>query len=490
MSNRVFTREEVDQLLSAVRGLTLGQADVRGLIDIAHAANDEKVQKGIAGDIIELSVLGCDKRDSKQEPDIEVDGILTELKTTGVRKKKKSDEFSAKECITITAVSPKQIVNEQFETSHFLNKIERLLFVFYHFTLTGSAKNSLDYKQFPILGHLFWQANPSDLEKLRNDWLLVQDFCRHHKFNEEEPRKELERNLLLMNYSSPDSPRFRFKTSFASSIVNDFLGLQKLETLPRPISRYADFDAKCHAFTETYRGKSLGEIGERLGINVGQDKDSCQRIIVKMFGGEARSINQIRDFQEMGLAAKTIILTSEGKRTEDMKLFQIDFEEFFNPNVTFKEIIPAEDEIFTETPAYSKMYAYFAEQNFVFIVFREPRKPVRIEGKDEKIPLSECIFEGFKRFSFNEHFIDTEVKRCWNDARALVFNHTLREVNNAPNFPKSSDYTVFFRGSGKNADDRKDRLKESWDIDIPMYLQCVWIKGLYIVNALDPVPYL
>ena len=39
--------------------------------------------KGIAGDIIEESVLGC-KKDSKQEPDILVDGVLTELKTTGM----------------------------------------------------------------------------------------------------------------------------------------------------------------------------------------------------------------------------------------------------------------------------------------------------------------------------------------------------------------------------------------------------------------------
>ena len=493
--DRVFTHEQVDMLLGLAKGKTLGEADTKGLIDIAHAANPNKVQKGIAGDVIELSVLGCPKRDPKQKPDIVVDGVLTELKTTGVRKLKRSTTFSAKECITITAVSHDQIVKEEFERSHFLQKIEHLLFAFYHFNIDGNASNSLDYKGFKILGHLFWQAKPEDLEKLRNDWLLVQEFCRSHDFSEVEPRKKLERSLLLTNYSSPSSPRFRFKTSFASSIVNDFLCKKKLETLPVHIGKYSEFDAKCHTFTETYRENSMGEIGRMLGVSIGKDKDSCQRLIVKMFGGKAARLNKVRDFQEMGLAAKTIILTKDGKPTEDMKLFQVSLDEFFNPDIVFKEIIPEEDSIFHQDNEYSRLYSYFAEQSFIFIIFKEPRTPAKLEnGKKEKIPLSECIFEGFKRYAFNEHFIDTEARRCWNDARELVFTRTLKEVKAgrgfAPNFPKSTNYKVFFRGSGSTSKDRKPRLKEKWGLETPMYLQSIWIKGTYIVEELDRIAYL
>lgn len=45
---------------------------------------------GIAGDVIEQSVFGYE-RDSDQECDIEIDGVLTELKTTGVRSERKVD---------------------------------------------------------------------------------------------------------------------------------------------------------------------------------------------------------------------------------------------------------------------------------------------------------------------------------------------------------------------------------------------------------------
>ena len=67
---RVFTHEQVDHLLSAVIGQTLEAVDKAGLFRL-HAGRDKV--KGIAGDIIEISVLGCNK-DSLQEPDILVDG--------------------------------------------------------------------------------------------------------------------------------------------------------------------------------------------------------------------------------------------------------------------------------------------------------------------------------------------------------------------------------------------------------------------------------
>jgi hypothetical protein len=90
--SRIFTREQVERLLTATIGKTLLQADAAQLF--AHHEGRDKV-KGIAGDIIEESVLGC-KKDSKQEPDILVDGVLTELKTTGMIEPKKKIILDAK----------------------------------------------------------------------------------------------------------------------------------------------------------------------------------------------------------------------------------------------------------------------------------------------------------------------------------------------------------------------------------------------------------
>ena len=70
---RIFTRQQIEDLLSATIGKTLLEVDKAQLF--AHHEGREKV-KGIAGDIIEESVLGC-KKDSKQEPDILFDEALT-----------------------------------------------------------------------------------------------------------------------------------------------------------------------------------------------------------------------------------------------------------------------------------------------------------------------------------------------------------------------------------------------------------------------------
>lgn len=76
-----------------------------------------------------MSILGCNK-DSKQEPDILVDGVSTEIKTTGMIKPKKADSqylYECKEPVSITAVSIPVIVNEEFETSNFWHKLAHML---------------------------------------------------------------------------------------------------------------------------------------------------------------------------------------------------------------------------------------------------------------------------------------------------------------------------------------------------------------------------
>lgn len=80
-NDRKYTKDFVYKLLEEVKGKTLGEVDKS-----RQFARTEKSNKitGIAGDVIEQSVFGYE-RDSNQECDIEIDGLLTELKTTGVR---------------------------------------------------------------------------------------------------------------------------------------------------------------------------------------------------------------------------------------------------------------------------------------------------------------------------------------------------------------------------------------------------------------------
>ena len=79
--DRKFTKAQIYDILENAKGKTLGEVDKSRQFD--RTKESEKIT-GIAGDVIEQSVFGYE-RDSDQECDIEIDGVLTELKTTGVR---------------------------------------------------------------------------------------------------------------------------------------------------------------------------------------------------------------------------------------------------------------------------------------------------------------------------------------------------------------------------------------------------------------------
>ena len=57
----------------------------------------------------------------------------------------------------------------------------------------------------------------------------------------------------------------------------------------------------------------------------------------------------------------------------------------------------------------------------------------------------------------------------------------------APNFPKSKDYVVFFRGG---ADESTEKTRTECVNGIRMLPQYFWLKGSYITEELSHIPYL
>ena len=95
IESHFFTKKELQQILSDTINKTLGEVDKNNVFE--KTKKHPKIT-GIAGDVVEQSVLGYPP-DRAQRPDLDVDGILTELKTTGIRLKKKKSKtyYEAKE---------------------------------------------------------------------------------------------------------------------------------------------------------------------------------------------------------------------------------------------------------------------------------------------------------------------------------------------------------------------------------------------------------
>lgn len=441
--DRRFTKAQIYAILENVKGKTLGEVDKSHQFD--RTIKSEKIT-GIAGDVIEQSVLGYE-RDSNQECDIEIDGVLTELKTTGVRIPKsdlknvrgKTGEaynvyLGAKEGISITNVTFEPTIETDFNTSHFWEKSEHLLIVLYEYKSYEVVPASC-YAQFPIVDYCYNSFSDEEKAKLQNDWEIVREHFNKSRANNE---------IVL-------------KESFSS---------------------FTQLDARCHALSERFRGKTLAELKKMLGVDASV-KDIAAKCVIRMFGTDCKRLNQISDFTKAGIIAKTITITPTGGRTEDMKLKHIDFEEWADRDVDFED---------------SDVYDYFCEHSFLCPIFCEH------DSED----LNKTTFEGFKRFAFDEEFIENEVRRTWKDSRNLIYRNELKweyvydkqghkrknssgSYMGAPNFPKSSEYKVFFRGG---ADVSTEKTRTECVNGIRMLPQFFWLKGSYITNKLQEIPYI
>lgn len=198
-----------------------------------------------------------------------------------------------------------------------------------------------------------------------------------------------------------------------------------------------------------------------------------------MFGGSGNKLSEITDFSKAGIIPKTITLYPSGAHSEDMKLRRIDFDEWADRDTNFEN---------------SEIYEYFSEHSLLCPIFCE----------QDSLNQDKTSFEGFKRFAFDDEFLYNTVKKMWEVSRHLIHSNTLEweylydkdgnplknksgSYRGAPNFPKSSDYTVFFRG-GSN--DSSDKHRTEAVNHIKMLPQYYWLKGSYVANKLKTLPYL
>lgn len=493
MPKHEFKREDLNNIFNNIRGKTLGEVDVNNVF--AKTMSNPKVT-GIAGDVIEQSVLGY-PADNKQKPDLVVDGVDTELKTTGlkrIKKKTNNEEFDldAKEPMSITAVSPDDIVSEEFNHSALWHKLEHMLLVYY---LYDSEKTVLasEYARFPILDFQFHTFEGDEKEILQKDWELVRDFIRRVKDELDDPKSRyheisrLRENMLFMDTAPkhPNPPRFRLKRSVVSALVKKHFKKDfKHEYQYTKFKSYDELKNILHTFTLTNKGKSLKQIANDLGLDLKRNakgvvnKSITERVLTAAFGSTSGKLRKIEIFVKIGIIPKTIVISPKGTRTEDTKLDAVDFSEWTDINISFED---------------SNVYNYFANHVLLFTIFQEPHANSALE---------ENVFLGFKRLVFDDEFIYRHVKPTWDRVRELVNNRELMvtemrtkygslrvnekgTIREATNFPKAKDYVVFLRGTGQ------DSTEKTYTINgLSMYPQQFWLKGTFLVEMLSEIEYI
>ena len=494
-NSHIFKYAELLGILDSVTNKTLGEVDTKHVFN--RAVTNPKIT-GIAGDVIEQSVLGY-SADSDQRPDLEVEGVPVELKTTGIREGKRSGEIEAKEPASITAVSIDTVAKEVFEQSSFWHKAAHMLFVFYHYDSEDTV-SAAEYANFYIRGYKFYNFDGETKDILESDWQKVHDYILsiQNLYDSEEAKQYypglssiVNDQLVYLDTAPkyPHPPRFRFRRRFVTMLVQERFG-KTLETLPDAYRGYSEVYKKCHDLTIQYKGKTFEQLCAIFDIDIEgktttQIKSYTERIVVKMFGGNSNKISKIDLFYRFGFVGKTIAVTSSEGRTEDMKLVPVDFEEVENKPFLGN----SEDEE-------SELYSYLHDHKLLCIVFKE-----QPHSSKEIADLRKNTFEGFKVINLDDSDIIVNAEITWNKVRDLLLNNGLKSnpvytkdgkkiinknglVKEATNLPKAKDYLIFLRGTG--ADSSSKVLVNG----VKMLRQNYWIRGSYIVEKLKSMDYL
>lgn len=483
-----YTRKEIEGILDACAGRTLGEVDSAGVfhqVDPESNSDYKPMVKGIIGDVVEQSIFGY-PADSDQRPDLLIDGVEVELKSTALRDSKKDAGWEAKEPMSITAVSIDTIADEEFETSNFWHKAQRMLIVYYYYE-TERVKLSIEYRGFHLIDYQFHTFEADEVETLRNDWRLVHDFIEEAQATlggkELEDRysmlgSELRPKLMFIDTSPkyPNNPRFRLKRTTVTTIARKKFGDVRYMPLPKAYTSLEAVDAELRRKAATYKGRTVAEIARSLGVRPGA-KNLSEQLFVRMFGATGK-INSIELFVKAGIVVKTVNIL-KGKPGEATKFYAVDLDEFLDPDLTFEN---------------SEMFRYFNESQFVFMVTEESRAHAHPEEKR---------FLGFKRLTMPDEVIDSELRSCFDNARDLIAGGKLEfvaeidpetgapkpnkksgAVRGAPNFQKSSDCQIFLKGGGADARSRIEFM------GVPMYRQSVWWGKDLTRRLLDATPWI
>lgn len=501
-----FRKDELVSILNGIVDKTLGEVDKNNVF--AKTESNPKIT-GIAGLVIEQSVMEY-PADTAQRPDLDVDGVPTELKTTGMRLKHSTAScpvYEAKEPASITAVSIPTIASETFYDSKFWHKAEHMLFVFYHYE-APKAVPAAKYANFHIRGYRFHKFSEDDVEILKKDWQTVHDFIANIQlnFSEEDAQKEYPLLSTLINKQTayldtapkyPHHPRFRLRKRVISTIIQQAFNGQHFEKLPDKYFSYSDVERKCAEITKQFKGHSMADILQHFGVTINaakktQLKACAEQVVVRMFGGTSTKISNIELFNKFGYIPKSITVSATGTRTEDMKLFSVDFDEL-TESIVYDELDGPRAKAFED----SDLYSYFCDSKLMCILFQEDAPDA-----NGKIHLENNKFLGFKILDLSDEAFLHEARLAWETARDTIRNNKLVFIPSldkngiprrapktgvlmgAPNLPKSSDHVVFFRGTGNDATDK------IMVQDVPMLRQSYWVKGAYIVNRLKETHYL
>ena len=435
-------------------GKTFGEID-------KYSRLEKNKGKGNLGQVVEESYFGYDVN-SRAEADFAHVGV--ELKVTPY-KVNKNKTISAKERLVLNIINYMEEYKKSFEESSFWIKNKELLLVFYEW------KKELERKDYVVKDVMLHNFSEEDLIVIKQDWETIINkikIGKAHEISEADtnylgacPKGANKNSVRIQPFSSELAMQraFSLKSSYMTHLIRMRLGNKGEKTVSILKGTKKGIEEILNDKFSVYYDKSIEEICKDLDINLTSKngflhKNYAQIISSKILGIKDNKLDSIEEFSKANIKFKTIRIEKNGKIKQHMSL------------ETFKYT-----EIIKETWEESKLRSTFAEQKYLFIVFRYDENDVLRLDKIKlwNMPLS---------------VLDTKLKETWEETVRVIKEGLVIEVKGNKkydNMPASTFNRVCHtRPHAQNSNDTyplpdgREHVKK-----------CFWLDREYILEVIS-----
>ena len=295
-----------------------------------------------------------------------------ELKCTPLKEGKR-EPLLIKERLVCGMINYKDLIDKDFEESHFYTKCQLMLLLFY---LHIKDIDKLDLK---FLISLLWRFPKKDLEIIRQDYYTIVNKVKQglaHELSEGDTlylgacRKGADGSSVTTQPNSDvmaPSRAFCLKQSYMSAILKWVLqtGENHLNTLNIDLPQLVTLKALKKESFETivrkrykkYLKKDYRKIAKSIGLDLSKNPKNKFAMLASAIGtgGKKTNINATEEFYKSGLMMKSIRVQANGRIKESMAFENINYTEVFNEESEWID---------------SRCYDIFTSR-FMFVIFRE-----------------------------------------------------------------------------------------------------------------------
>ena len=454
---RLYNKEEIQTISKSVLGKS-----VNDILKEEHIIiNNKEKNKGGLGQLVEKYLFGIENNNNS-EPDFMPAGI--ELKLTPYKKIRKG-QLSAKERLTLNIIDFKEEYKNEFKTSHFWFKNNKIQLLWYLWE-KGKDKKDLIITNEKLLE----LENSDDLKQIEEDWNYIIQKIKEGKAHEiseadtmylgacTKGTNSLSLREQPFNYIPAMQRAFCFRSSYMTQLVRKYIG--DYSNVEKVLKNKTDtFNEFVNNVIIKYKDKTQKELLKEFNINTNA-KNINSILISRMFNIKGKLV-LTEEFQKANIIPKTIRIEENGKIIESISL----------PYFKYTDIINEEWQT-------CKLKEELETTKYMFFVFKKEH--------------NEYVFKGIKLWNMPEIDIETYVMDMWKKTyNTIKSGNIIKSIDingiRKTNFVGSSENRVcHVRPHGRNANDVCKLPVADKLTGVTEYTKhCFWLNNKYLQEVLS-----